>query len=321
MHRVLIIKLGALGDVVMATPLVEAIQKFHPQADIHLLTTPAFMPLFNTWAGLEHMSFPRRGWLYNADVVRWLRRGGFDRIYDLQGNDRTGLWCALSGAPERVGNHNRYPYTHHPPSRWRGQCHIFDRMVEVLASAGVSEVGRLPSLPCEVGETQHVEHWLDQKNLESQRIAVLHAGASAKRPAKIWPHFTRLALRLAARGLSVVWIGGEADRESNAVGAAQTGIDATGEFEIAEIAVLGRHARFAVTNDSGPMHILSASGIPVFGLFGPSDWRRNHALGQAERAIACVDYATEFKGEPLADCLASVTVDDVWARLAAEDLV
>ena len=321
MRRILIIKLGALGDVVMATPLIGAIQAHHANSEIQLLTTPTFAPLFETWPNLELAAFPRRGWVNNAKIVRWLRRGDFDRIYDLQGNDRTALWCALSGATERVGNHSRYPYTHHPPTPWRGQCHIFERMVDVLASAGISEVGRLPSLPSDEAASQRVEQWLSKQDLKPQQFAVLHAGASVKRPAKIWPHFASFAARLAARGLSVVWIGSAADRRSNAALAAQTGIDARGAFEVAEIAVLGRYARFAVTNDSGPMHILSASGIPVFGLFGPSDWRRNHALGQAERAIACVDYAVKFKGRSHADCLASVSVDDVFAKLAAENLV
>jgi ADP-heptose:LPS heptosyltransferase len=63
-----------------------------------------------------------------------------------------------------------------------------------------------------------------------------------------------------------------------------------------------------VTNDSGPMHALSAAGIPVFGLFGPSDWRRNHALGQAQHVIACDAHDSN---------LAALSVDAVWSRLAA----
>ena len=44
-------------------------------------------------------------------------------------------------------------------------------------------------------------------------------------------------------------------------------------------------AKFAVTNDSGPMHILSSGNIPIFGIFGPSDWVRNHALGQEKYVV------------------------------------
>ena len=53
MRNVLIIKLGALGDVVMATPLIDAIQRFHDGATVHVLTTPAFAPLFSHWPDIK----------------------------------------------------------------------------------------------------------------------------------------------------------------------------------------------------------------------------------------------------------------------------
>ena len=321
MRNVLVIKLGALGDVVMATPLVDAIQRFHDGAKIHVLTTPAFVSLFGHSPDINITSFPRHGWLNNGQIIRWIRRGAFDRIYDLQSSNRTALWCALSGAPDRVGNHNRYPYTHHPPTRWHGQCHIFERMLEVLRAGGISDVSRQPFLPYKSAEENRIKQWLAEHGCERNQFVLLHAGASAKRPDKIWPHFDRLALALANRGLEVIWIGGESDRERNIRLAALTGINATAEFGIIDLAILGRHARFAITNDSGPMHALSASGIPVFGLFGPSDWRRNHALGQADRAIACVHYARGFEGKPQADCLALLSPDDVLTKLADEGLV
>ncbi len=321
MNRVLVIKLRALGDVVMSTPLIDAIQKFHHNAELHLLTTPAFAPLFDAWPNLEVASFPRRGWRSMFKLVRWLRQAEFDRIYDLQGNDRTAIWCALSGSPERVGNHNRYPNTHHPPNAWHGQCHIFDRMVAVLASAGISEVDRRPVLPRGKDEQHHVEQWLARKHLGAGGFAILHAGASIARRDKIWPHFATLAERIAESGMRIVWIGGEPDRERNAALAAATGIDSTGEFSVTEIAALGEHARFAVTNDSGPMHVLSASRIPVFGLFGPSDWHRNHALGQVDRVIACVEHDAAYSSKASADCLASIPPEVVHARLVAENLL
>jgi ADP-heptose:LPS heptosyltransferase len=112
-----------------------------------------------------------------------------------------------------------------------------------------------------------------------------------------------------------------AERELNRELAGRGGIDASGAFSIAELAELGRSARFAVTNDSGPMHVLAAARIPVFGLFGPSNWRRNHALGQAQRVIACVDFDPDFVGADYGDCLSAISVDTVWSRLVSEELV
>lgn len=85
--------------------------------------------------------------------------------------------------------------------------------------------------------------------------------------------------------MNVVWIGGPDDRNINRELASHVGLDATGAFSVLELVELGRQARFAVVCDSGPMHVLSASGIPVYGFFGPTDWQRSHAIGQRERVL------------------------------------
>ena len=95
--NILIIKLGALGDIVMATPLIAAIQQTHIEDDIHLLTTPPFASIFAGWPSLHVAAHPRRGVLNTLRALRWIRELNPARIYDLQGNDRTALLCALSG--------------------------------------------------------------------------------------------------------------------------------------------------------------------------------------------------------------------------------
>ena len=316
--KVLIIKLGALGDVIMATPLIRAIQQHHTDADISLLTTPAYQSIFAAWPDLNVIVRPRRGLLNTAATIRVIRALACDRIYDLQANDRSGLWCALSGVHERVGNHPRFPYTHHPKTQWQGQSHIFERMLEVLSAAGVDHVAAVPYLPIEDATRTRVDTWLVDHALRPQHFALLHAGASAARPEKRWPHFAALASIIRDKNLTPVWLGGEAERELNAELSENVGgIDASNEFSIVEIAALARSARFAVTNDSGPMHAIAASGIPIFALFGPSDWRRNHALGQRDTVLACVEHCGAHRGQKTADCLAELSADFVWSRIQA----
>ena len=320
--NILIIKLGALGDVVMATPLIAAIQRAHPNADFHLLTTAPFGPLFAEWNALGVSARPRRGLANTARTLRWIRRLACARIYDLQGNDRTAVLCALSGAPVRVGNHARFPYTHHPTEPWTGQDHIFERMTAVLAAAGVHGVDALPLLPIADADRGAVDDWLARQALGKGTFVLLHANASTSRPEKKWPHFGALGRRLAAAGLCPVWIGAGPDApENERLTTTAGGIDATDAFSIPALAELGRRARFAVTNDSGPMHVLSSASIPVFGLFGPSDWRRNHALGQREYVIACVEQVPEFAGARKGDCLSRVSSEMVWGRIEASGVL
>jgi ADP-heptose:LPS heptosyltransferase len=320
--NILIIKLGALGDIVMATPLIEAIQRFHANDKVHLLTAAPFETIFRPWQGLHVTIHPRRGALNLARTSRWIRRLKCARIYDLQGSDRSGLMCALSGARIRVGNHPRFPYTHHPGDAWTGQSHIFKRMITVLAAADVNEVASAPTIPASRQEQSMVEQWLATNSLIAGTFVLLHAGTSDSRPEKRWPYFKQLGRRLAAAGLQPIWIGAGQDGNLNRqLKAAAGGLDATDAFSVPALAEFARHARFAVTNDSGPMHVLSASRIPVFGLFGPSDWRRNHAIGQIDNVIAGVECLPRYRGEKTEDCLEQISCDMVWERLAQARMV
>ncbi len=322
--KVLVIKLGALGDVVMATSLLRAIQDHHPGADIHLLTAPAFAGLFDSWQGISVMAFPRKGAMYKT--LGWVRRQHFDVIYDLQSSDRSGLFCALSGAKTRIGNHPRFPYTHHPQTKYTGQCHIFERMQEVLASAGIDHVAERPELPASNSDKALVQEWLSVHDLLEQRPVLMHAGASPTWPSKRWPFYEELALTLAKRGIRTLWIGAGDDAELNRQLADSVGMDATGAFSIPQLAELGRHSRCAVVNDSGPMHILSASSIPVFAFFGPTSHRRNHALGQAQNVLCAeVDCSPCSLGICPTDrghqCMHEVGVNQVLDRLETQGLI
>lgn len=324
MRKILIIKLGALGDVVMATGFIKAIQQHHQAEQLYLLTSPPYKGLFENWRGLHVVAFPRKGLKDFLRMLSWVRRNRFTRLYDLQSNDRTTLLCALSGIAERVGNHPRYPYTHHPRDKYIGQCHIADRIADAVKEAGVKVPSMLPLLPSSEKNKDIVEKWLNENRLGDGKYILMHAGSSPRWPSKRWPYYRELAQRL---GLyQTVWIGAEPDADINQALASEIGIDATNQFGILELIELGRRARFAVTNDSGPMHILSGSGIPIYSFFGPSNWRRSHAIGQRDRVLvsASVCNACGLPNKRLADghtCLSDISVDSVYAHLAKDELV
>jgi ADP-heptose:LPS heptosyltransferase len=324
--RVLVIKLGALGDVVIATSVLRRIQQYYPGGEIWLLTSEPFAPLFADWPGLHVHASPRRGFWHMLQLLRWLRAQRFDAIFDLQSNDRTAVLCALSGVAMRVGNHPRFPYTHHPDTQHAREEPGFARLQLMLQSAGLPEAEPRPYVPVGDPDRKLVQAWLREQRLEPGQFVLMHAGASPRWPAKRWPHYAALAQVLERHGLRVVWLGAAADRAVNTDLAKTAGIDATNGFSIAALAELARHARFAVTNDSGPMHVLAVAGIPVYAFFGPTDWRRSHALGQRERVLLnpqpCAACARADRARA-ADhtCLPGITVKAVLARLQRDGLL
>ena len=322
MSDILIFKFGALGDVIMATPLVKAIIKSTSGSSCTLVTTDPFVSIFKNWDNLQIKILDNKSFVNNFELARSIRKKSYARLFDLQGNDRSRMISFLSGIPEKIGNH-RFPNNCYPKQRWKGQIHIFERMCEVLETAGVLVEEKSPCLPASGKQVQRIEKWMAQQELERKTFALLHAGSSKLRQEKRWPYFGDLAEKLTAQGILPVWVGGKEEIELNRKLSLRSGLDTTGMFDIVELAELGRHAAFAVTNDSGPMHILSASNIPVFGLFGPSSKNRNHAIGQKERALS----VEELEGlnstfvENSRITMNDLPLKSVWKKLELENLL
>ncbi|MBW1960481.1 MAG: glycosyltransferase family 9 protein [Deltaproteobacteria bacterium] len=305
LEKILIIKMSALGDVFMALPHVEVIVNHHRGEPIWILTSPAFESLFIHHPRVKTAVLDRCGWIGEKSTIRrlfWVRKHRFTCIYDLQGNRTSRLIVRFSGALKRVGTQPNEVYNFHPqkPYAVDTQQNVFDRLNETLAAAG---------LPCAVPgicrmypsmeDVDRVEEWKRENGIETGCYAVLHAGSSSQWPSKRWPQdcFARLAVLIEATGLRCVWVGGVADEKVNRYLARQVGIDATACFNLLQLYLLGRSALFAVTNDSGPMHVMAAAGIPVYSFFGPTNWIRSHAAGQKLRVFhRDVDCSPCFRG-------------------------
>ena len=318
--KVLIIKLGALGDVINSTAIIRQILEHHAADEVRLLTSPAFTTLFSHFEKLQINSYERKGIINKLRSIFWIRKNKFDRIYDLQSNDRTRIFCALSGAPFVAGNHPYYPYTVHPENPYMGECHSFDRLNQVIESANIKPAQAIPYLPVTKSTVDRVNNWLTKHDLFDNPYVIFHAGSSPLHKDKRWPYFNELASKLNDL-FEIVWAGGNDDVELNHALSAGTGINATNQFSIFELVELGKHAKFAITNDSAPMHILSCSQIPVFGLFGPTYPRRTHALGQFNNAISANKQIARNDLEFKPSDISNISVEMVLNKLKEHKLI
>lgn len=318
--KILIIKLGALGDIIISSNIIKKILEHHENERVELLTTPTFEELFSQFENLKVTSFQRKGILSKLKCISWIRKQKFDRIYDLQSNDRTSFFCALSGSSCCIGNHPRYPYQKHPQTKYVGQCHSFDRLNQIIESVNIEPAEPLPYLPTTKNQQQKVKLWLTKNKLSNDTFSIMHAGSSPLHINKRWPHFEKLAHEI-KKSLNIVWVGGNDDIDLNVSLSKIVGIDATKEFDIFELVELGKHAKFAVTNDSAPMHILSCSNIPVFGLFGPTYPRRTHALGQYDNVISANKVIAKNDGEFIPSDITRITTDMVLSKIKERNLI
>jgi ADP-heptose:LPS heptosyltransferase len=257
--RILVIKLSALGDVVLAFAPFAAIRAAHPGARITLLTTPAFAPLLRRAPWFDEVwADGRPAWTDLPAVARLalrLRRARFDRVYDLQTSSRSSRyrWFTGGAAWSGIASHRR-------ANPGRDALHTLERQREQLEVAGIRHFPP-PALD-----------WLDDP-LEDfalpPRFVLLVPGASPGRPAKRWPA-DRFAELAAALEHPPVVLGGPAEAPLAAaiLRARPDGLDLCGRTTLAQIGALARRAEATVGNDTGPTHMAAAAGCPTLALFG-----------------------------------------------------
>lgn len=270
-QRLLVIKLGALGDFVQASGPFAAIRAHHREAHITLLTTAPFAafaeasPWFDTvWCDRRPQRWNLAGWW---DLMRLLAAGRFDWVYDLQTSDRSNTYYRLMRWPMRAGPPPRWSgiargCSHPHANRARNAMHTLDRQAEQLAMAGIPRVAP-PNLDWVDGD-------ISKFNLP-QPYGLLVPGGAPSRPRKRWPAqgYGALAQLLSKRGITPVLLGtaAEADENREIAGACGQARDLTEQTQFADLVALGRGAAGAVGNDTGPMHLIAVAGAPSLVLF------------------------------------------------------
>ena len=267
MTRILVIKLSALGDVILALGPFQAIRRHHAADHITLLTTAPYAELARMsgwfdeiWTDPRPSLFQVGAWL---GFRRKLRAAGFSRVYDLQTSDRSSAYFRLFARAKRPEWSGIAPGCSHPHANpGRDRMHTVERQAEQLAMAEIADVPR-PDLA-----------WLDADIARfalNERFVLLIPAAAAHRPAKRWPvaAYGELARRLLARGCQPVLLGTETERAvlDALVAEAPGVVSLAGRTGFAEIAGLARRAEAALGNDTGPMHLIAAVGCPALVLF------------------------------------------------------
>ena len=300
--RVLLIRLGAIGDVLRTLPALRQVRRTFPAIHLTWIVEDLSRDLLLDHPDIDEViRFPRRElrqaaarpWRLGAGLAglrRELRRRHFSVSIDAQGSFKSALVALLSGASRRIGfapGHCReasFLLTNEwvrLPSPWLNRVEKNLKLVEALGATGDEVSIQLPERPEEGREAESI---LNRLVPEGKPVVLLSPGTSRLQDYKRWPtgHYARLA-RLILRSLDVVplvvWGPGE-----EALAAAV--VDRSGEearmaplVGLRLLAALLRRVAAFVGADTGPMHLAWCVGCPVVALFGPTDPRLNAPLG------------------------------------------
>lgn len=289
-QRILVVRLSAIGDVVVTTGLIPALRALYPQAHITWLVEPMSAPLLSANPRLDEVVvWPRAEWTRLWRERRWrelaravkafrlrLKARRFDLALDAQGLLKSALWCWISGAPRRISvlarEHSDWLMTETVQPRADDDRRLIGWEYRAL----IERLGGHPAsfrldLAVSDAAREAARAFLGQQGVAATaRVAVLCPFTT--RPQKHWfeDRWAALATALRADGYTPVMLGGPGDREAaERIAAAAPGVvDLAGRLPLDQSVAVISDSRLVLGVDTGLTHMGSALGIPTVALFG-----------------------------------------------------
>lgn len=265
--NILIIKLGAFGDTVIAEGAMHDIRNNYLDAHISVLTTPVYKKIFDRCPWVDSVLLDPRDPRWRLDLMFKLRRrigfDNFDVIFDLQRANRTSFyyrWFVKKASWSGLAAGCDLPYTI-PKSR---EISVLEEFAIQLKSAGLSVKHTLSPDPRWF--VDDISDILAEAKVTFPYVVLL-AGASAGHTEKCWPYYDKLAEKLLAKGICVITAPGPDDLDICRIipGTMLTGPKKYLDFF--QLAGVVQKAAYVVGNDSGPSHLASHLKVPGLALF------------------------------------------------------
>jgi heptosyltransferase I len=310
LERILIVRLGSMGDVIHALPAVQALRSGFPQAEpseikigwliehrwAELLCAPG-TPL----RGPRSAERPLVDWVHTVNLRAWrrslftlptiqqiarvwndVRSAHYDVAIDLQGAIRAAILARSSGAQTVWGAADPWES---PASMWytriaitRG-AHVIEQNLSIVEAVTRTKLS-MPrvQLPCDRAADARIDRMLAEIGVRD--FAVMNPGAGWG--AKCWPpeRYGWVAKALAGEGVaSFLNYGPGEEALASQVQAASEGSAKLLKSSISELIAMMRRAKLFIGGDTGPLHLAAALRVPVVAIFGPTDPARNGPYG------------------------------------------
>ena len=311
-RRILVVRLGAMGDIVHALPAVAWLKQSHPDSLLTWLVEPRWAPLLEDNPYVDRVVLLRRqSFAGLAETRRELREAHYDFAVDFQGLLKSAMAGSAAHPKQYFGFHQSQVrerlaalfYSHKTLSR---AAHVVDRNLELAQACGgggVHSMERLFPLPAGRAEGE----------LPPGDFVLASPLAGWK--SKQWPiaHYRDLAAILRRElGVPLVLDG----PPGAGFAAAEAAIPH--HSSLPGLIYATRRAAAVVGVDSGPLHLAAALGRPGMALFGPTDPARNGPYGDSLQVLRSAAAATTYKrGSAIDPSMRNISPDEVFEALRA----
>ena len=330
-RKILIRAVNWVGDAVMTTPAIGAIRESFPGTEITLLANPLVSQLFSPHEWVDKViTFDRsgahRGITGRFRLAAELRKHAFDVAIILPNSFDSALITWLAGIPVRLGKvsdgRGFMLTSRYQPGKDAPVCHEVEYYLNLIRHFGIDGKTRQPQLFTTVEETDRVALLLHQHGVQPSDFLIGINPGAAFGSAKRWypERFAEVARQLTGEwSAKAIVFGGPGETDIASAIEQQLGgvcLNVAAKTSVRELMALISRCNFFITNDSGPMHIAAAFGVPLVAIFGSTDYATTSPYSNKSIIVRKeIDCAPCKLRECPKDhqCMTAVTSDDVVA--------
>jgi heptosyltransferase-2 len=280
-RRILIMRTDRIGDVLLSTPVAKALRMKYPQAYISMVVSPYARDIVEGNPYLDEVIIydkdaKHKSWLRSFKFSGRLKKKKFDLAVILHPTNRVHILAFLAGIPKRLGYDCKLGFLNNlarKHTKQRGLMHESEYNLDLVGTLGVEGDARDIFMPLKEESERWAAEMLNSCGIkETDKLLALNPGASC--PSKIWPadRFAGVAEALSVKyGFKIVVLSGARDVQlaHEVAGKIKGGaLDLSGRTSISQMASVLKRCSLFISNDSGPVHIASALGVPVISIFG-----------------------------------------------------
>ncbi|HRZ86973.1 MAG TPA: glycosyltransferase [bacterium] len=327
--KILIVKLSALGDIVLISPSIRALKNKYRYASLSVLTSSRYKSLFANCPDIDTIFTYDKEKNVGAIVsaVRGIRRGRYDIAIDFQNTIRSHLILFLSGIRKTVG-YNRHGGHFLLSDSITADSKPIDpvsHQFKLLSLLGITLEDRRIEFWSNDDDARMIDNFLKRHGVTNgETLVAVSPGGSPRWETKRWPkeRFVELIRELGEKyRAKIVLVGGEDNADLKEYFGQHAGVpyvDAIGETSVTQLGALIRRCSLLITGDTAPLHIAAGCAVPFVALFGPTDPQRHLPSGTGvaiTKNVSCSPCGKSVCEVFL--CMDKITVSDVLGHADA----
>ena len=299
-QRILIVKMGSIGDIVHTLPILRTLRKHYPDSFIAWAVEEKMADLLYKNPDLDEIIITatkrwRKNWNISTlseltGTIRQLREKSFDTVLDLQGLIKSGVVAFLTGAPNRLGFSRKdcretpnILFTNRKARPYIEKGHVVDKNLSLLKRLEIQNFNvDFPLNSSPEAELSIQEFCDSHANFFQNPVAVVNPGVGFSTKQWALDRFARIADRVHSElnlNILLTWGPGEKEKVEKISSLMTETCLIAPPTTILESIALYRKLNLFISGDTGPLHICAALGIPTVSIFGPTDPVKNGAYG------------------------------------------